>query len=205
MMEQRLTTQQLEQIVGEVGRLAHRQQAELNRTQVQEILQELNLPPELLDDAMIQVQRKEALARERKRNTGIAIAGITALAIIFVGTSLFFRNQTDKLAKITASQDRVTLVQGGENSTMINQGSKISYQVTLKDAPIDQKLKLTCNWLNPQGQITHTNRYDTKNITTSIWNTQCRYQMPVNAAPGAWKVQILAGDRLIKQSPFEVK
>jgi hypothetical protein len=204
-MEQRLTTQQLEQIVGEVGRLAHRQQAELERTQVQEILQELNLPPELLDEAMIQVQRKEALARERKRNTGIAIAGITAVAIIFVGTSLFFQNQTAKLAKITASQDRITLVQSGETSTKINQGSEISYQVTLKDAPINERLNLTCNWLNPQGQITHTNRYNTKNITTSIWNTQCRYQLPTDAATGAWKVQILAGDQLLKQSDFEVK
>ena len=204
-MEQRLTTQQLEQIVGEVGRLAHRQEAELDRTQVQEILQELNLPPELLDEAMIQVQRKEALARERKRNTGIAIAGITAAAIIFVGTSLFFQNQTAKLLKITASQDRVVLVQSGENSTAIDRGSEISYQVTLKDAPINERLNLTCNWLDPQGQITHTNRYDTKNITTPIWNTQCRYQSPTNAATGAWKVQILAGDRLLKQAPFDVK
>jgi hypothetical protein len=204
-MEQRLTTQQLEQIVGEVGRLAHRQQAELDRTQVQEILQELNLPPELLDEAMIQVQRKEALASERKRNTGIVIAGITAVAIMFAGTSLFFQNQTAKFAKITASQDRVTLVQSGESLATISKGSEISYQVTLKDAPIDEKLKLTCNWLNPQGQITHTNRYDTKNITTLIWNTQCRYHLPASAATGAWKVQILVGDRLLKQAPFEVK
>lgn len=204
-MEQRLTTQQLEQIVGEVGRLAHRQQSELDRTQVQEILQELNLPPELLDEAMIQVQRKEALARERKRNTGIAIAGITAAVIMFAGTSLFFQNQTAKLSKITTSQDRVTLIQSDENSTTIVKGSEISYQVTLKDAPINQRLNLTCNWLDPQGQITHTNRYDTKNITTSIWNTQCRYQVPTNAATGVWKVQMLAGDRLLKQSPFEVK
>ena len=204
-MEQRLTTQQLEQIVGEVGRLAHRQQAELDRSQVQEILQELNLPPELLDEAMIQVQRKEALARERKRNTGIAIAGITAVAIMIVGTSLFSQNQTAKFSKITASQDRVTLLQSGETLTTISKGSDLVYRVTLNDAPLDQKLNLTCNWLNPQGQITHTNRYDTKNITTAVWNTQCRYQMPASAATGAWKVQILVGDRLLKQAPFEVK
>jgi hypothetical protein len=204
-MEQRLTTQQLEQIVGEVGRLAHRQQAELDRTQVQEILQELNLPPELLDEAMIQVQRKEALAKERKRNTSIVAFGITAFAIMFVGTSLFLQNQDAKIAKITTSQDRIVLIQDGESSTPIKQGSELSYQVTLKDAPINEKLNLTCNWLNPQGQITHTNRYDTKNITTAIWNTQCRYQIPTSAATGAWKVQILVGDRLLKQAPFEVK
>jgi hypothetical protein len=204
-MEQRLTTQQLDQIVGEVGRLANRQQAELDRSQVQEILQELNLPPELLDEAMIQVQRKEALARQRKRNIGVAIAGITAVAMMFAGTSLFLQNQTANLSKIAASQDRVILVQSGENSKIISKGSDLSYQVTLKDAPVNEKLNLTCNWLDPQGQIIHTNRYDTKNITTAVWNTQCRYQIPVSAATGVWKVQILVGDRLLKQADFEVK
>ena len=88
-MEQRLTTQQLELIVGEVGRLANRQQDELDRSEVQKILVELNLPPELLDEAMIQVQRKEALARQRKRNIGIAIASVTALVIVSGSGQIF--------------------------------------------------------------------------------------------------------------------
>jgi hypothetical protein len=88
-MERRLTTEQLELIVGEVGRLADRQQAELDRSEVQKILQELNLPPELLDEAMVQVQRKEALARQQQRNRRIAIASIAALVIIVAGTGLF--------------------------------------------------------------------------------------------------------------------
>jgi hypothetical protein len=204
-MEQRLTTQQLDSIVGEVGRLANRQQAELNRSQVEEILQELNLPPELLDEAMIQVQRKEALAREQKRNTGIAIASITALVILVAGTSLFFQNKAATIAKINVSQDRITLVQdGGENLNPVNKGSEIVYRVTLNDAPIGDKLNLTCNWLDAAGKIAHTNRYETKNITTPVWNTACRYQIPSGASTGAWKVQILVGDRLLKQAPFMV-
>jgi hypothetical protein len=204
-MEQRLTTQQLDSIVGEVGRLANRQQAELNRSQVLEILQELNLPPELLDEAMIQVQRKEALAKERKRNMGIAIASITALVMLVAGTSLFFHNKAATISKINVSQDRITLVQdGGENLNPVNKGSEIVYRVTLNDAPIGEKLNLTCNWLDPAGKIAHTNRYETKNITTSVWNTACRYQIPSGAATGAWKVQMLVGDRLLKQAPFMV-
>jgi hypothetical protein len=203
-MEQRLTTQQLEQIVGEVGRLAHRKQAELDRSQVQEILQELNLPPELLDDAMIQVQRKEALSRVRKRNLGIAIAGVTVVAVMLVGTNLLFQNQAAKLTKIYVTQDRITLVQNGENLTKVSKGVEITYRVTLSEAPIDQKLNLTCNWLDPQGQVSHANRYDTKNITTPIWNTTCRYQIPTDAMLGNWKVRILVGDRLLKQTSFEV-
>jgi hypothetical protein len=204
-MEQRLTTQQLEQIVGEVGRLAHRQQAELDRSQVLEILQELNLPPELLDEAIIQVRRKEALAKEQKRNRGMAIAGVSAIAIALIGTSWLWQNQAAKLTKIYVTQDRITLVQNDENLTKISKGSEIAYRVTLSDAPIDQKLNLTCNWLDPQGQIAHVNRYDTKQITTPIWNTTCRYQIPSSTNAGNWNVQILAGDRLLKQTSFEVK
>jgi hypothetical protein len=205
-MEQRLTTQQLEQIVGEVGRLANRQEAELDRSRVLEILQELNLPPALLDEAMIQVQRKEALAKERKRNRIIALNGVAVLVILVTGTGLFFQNKAVTIAKINVSQDRITLVQdGGENLNSVNQGSEIAYRVTLNDAPIGEKLNLTCNWLDPAGKIAHTNRYETKNITTSIWNTACRYQIPSGANSGAWKVQIMTGDRLLKQAPFEVK
>ncbi len=204
-MEQRLTTQQLNQIVGEVGRLANRQQAELDRSEVEKILQELSLPPELLDEAMVQVQRKEALAHQRKRNLGIEIASVTALVMLVAGTSLFFQNKATSIAKVIASQDRVTLVQdGGENLKSVSTGSELAYRVTLSDAPIGEKLNLTCNWLDPTDKIAHTNRYETKNITTPTWNTQCRYLIPVGATTGTWKVQILTGDKLLKQAPFDV-
>ena len=205
-MEQRLTTQQLEQIVGEVGRLANRQQAELDRSEVEKILVELNLPPELLDEAMIQVQRKEALAKERKRNIGIAIAGVTSLVMLVVGTSLFFQNKASTIAKISVSQDRISFVRdGGENLNPVAKGAEIVYRVTLNDAPVGETLNLTCNWLDAAGKVIHTNRYQTKNITTPVWNTSCRYQIPLDAASGAWKVEIRAGDRSLKQMPFEVK
>jgi hypothetical protein len=204
-MEQRLTTQQLDRIVGEVGRLANRQQEELDRSQVETILQELNLPPELLDEAMIQVQRKEALARQHNRNLGIAIASVTALVILVSGTSVFFQNKAATISKLNVSQDRITLVQdGGENLNSVTKGSEIVYRVTLNDAPIGEKLNITCNWLDPAGKVMHTNRYETKNITTPVWNTACRYQMPLSVATGAWKVQIRVGDRLLKQAPFSV-
>ncbi|AFY94061.1 hypothetical protein [Chamaesiphon minutus] len=204
-MERRLTAQQLEQIVGEVGRLADRQQAELDRSEVQKILQELNLPPELLDEAMVQVQRKEALARQQQRNRGIAIASIAALVAIVIGTGMFFQTRSSSLAKITATQDRITLVQdNGENLQAVDRGAAIAYRVTLNDAPVGETLNLTCNWLDPTGKVVHTNRYDTKNITTPVWNTQCRYQLPANAATGAWIVQMKVGDRIIEQSPFDV-
>jgi hypothetical protein len=204
-MEQRLTTQQLDRIVGEVGRLANRQQEELDRTEVQQILEELNLPPELLDEAIIQVQRKEALVRQRQRNQNIAIASITAILLLVVGTSIFWQNRSASIAKVTTSQDRITLAQdSGENLTTVDRGAEIAYRVTLNDAPVGEKLNLACNWLDPAGKIAHTNNYETKNITTPVWNTQCRYQLPTSAATGKWQVQIRLGDRVLQQSPFDV-
>jgi hypothetical protein len=203
-MEQRLTTQQLDRIVGEVGRMANRQAEELDRSEVLQILQELNLPPELLDEAMIQVQRKDALAREQKRNRQLAIAAVAAVVVMIVSIGIFSHNRASSIAKVTASQDRITLAQdGGENLQAVSRGSALTYRVTLNDAPVGDKLNVTCNWLNPEGKIAYTNRFDTKTITTAVWNTQCRYQMPMGAAIGAWKVQILVGDKLVEQAPFD--
>ena len=84
-MENNLTPNQLNQIIAEVEQLKQQREQELNSEQVKEILQELNLPPELLDEALIQVQRRQALAVEKKRKrwiaTGIIVSIITAIAL----------------------------------------------------------------------------------------------------------------------------
>jgi hypothetical protein len=204
-MEQRLTTQQLERIVGEVGRLADRQQAELDRSEVQKILEELNLPPELLDEAIIQVQRKEALARQQQLTKRVILASIITVAIIVVGTSLFWQNRSVSIAKVNASQDRITLAtDNSANLQAVRTGSDLVYRTTLNNAPVGEKLNITCNWLDPAGKIAHINRYETKNITTPIWNTQCRYQLPISATNGRWQVEIRLGDRVLQQAPFDV-
>ena len=59
-MSDRLTDEQLGKIVAEASRLS--QQNELDTEQVKQVLTELNLSPDLLDDAMVQLQRREALA-----------------------------------------------------------------------------------------------------------------------------------------------
>lgn len=213
-MEQRLTTQQLELIVGEVGRLANRQAEELDRAEVEKILVELNLPPELLDEAMIQVQRKEALVKQKQRNIGIAIASFTVIAVMLLaGGASFFQLRNSPVAKVTATADRITLVQNDEDIQIAKPGSELAYRVTLSDAPIGEKLNLSCNWLNPNSQVVHTNQFETKNITTPVWNTQCRYKLPTSAPTGSWKVQIFARDlfsfrdapRTLEQAQFVVK
>ena len=60
-MQQRLTPEQVSQIVAEVERLSQRRQSEIEVEELQQILQELNLPDDLLDEAVMQVYRKQAL------------------------------------------------------------------------------------------------------------------------------------------------
>ena len=119
---------------------------------------------------------------------------------------LFVQNKAQTISKISASSDRITLTPDqGENLKVVNKGNNLVYLVTLNEAPVGEKLALNCNWLDPAGKVAHSNRFETKNITTPVWKTQCRYQLPSNAANGSWRVQIKTGDRLIKQAPFDVQ
>ncbi len=73
MTEQRLTQAEFTKLVGEVERLSQLRDQEINREQMEEILQELKLPTDLVDEAMLQLRRREALAVEKKRNNLITM------------------------------------------------------------------------------------------------------------------------------------
>jgi hypothetical protein len=62
-----------------------RQEAELDQQQVKDILQDLNLAPELLDEALIQVRRKQALAVQQRRNKLISFGVATAVIRVIQG------------------------------------------------------------------------------------------------------------------------
>jgi len=207
-MEQRLTDVQLEKVVAEVQRLSQRQQAELAPEQVREILQELNLPPEFLEEAMVQLDRREALAVQQKRDRWMMGGFVGLIALSVIGFLVFSQNQQQMTARVMAQRDRVTLNQdnGGNLSTIRRQnGGEIFYRITLSDAPVGQRLSLSCNWIDPSGQIVHQNRYQTKEITTPIWNTFCRHQLGSEMPVGTWKVEAFLGDRRLSDATFNVK
>jgi hypothetical protein len=91
-MENRLTQTQLTQIVAEVERLSNLRQSQLDSEEVKEILQELRLPPELLNEALIQLQRREALAQQQRRNRWIA-GGLAAAAAGAIAITGFYIQQ----------------------------------------------------------------------------------------------------------------
>ncbi|MBG1269234.1 DUF3859 domain-containing protein [Nostoc sp. WHI] len=207
-MTQRLTQEQLAQIVTEVGGLQVRRDAELDQQQVREILQELNLPPELLGEALIQLNRRQALEVQQRRNRWIA-SGVVAVVLVAIASTIFFiQQQNSILSRISAQQDRITLVEnsGNDLKTISRQTNpEVSYRVKLKDAPVGKKLALSCNWIDPSGQIVKQNSYQTREINTSVWDTQCNYTINPAATVGNWQVQMFLEGRQISDETFEVK
>lgn len=206
-MEHRLTQTQLAQVVAEVERLSQRRAAELNRQQVKEILQELNLPSDLLDDALLQLQRREALARQQKRNR-LIVAGVVVALVAAIATIAFFSQRHQQaIAQVSAIDSRVTLGQDNSNSpTAIDPKSspQVYYRVTLQDAPVGSQLSLSCDWIDPTGQIVHQSRYQTKAIDRSVWNTYCYYSLNPNVTTGTWEVRMFLEGRSLSSQRFVV-
>lgn len=207
-MNERLTQTQLAEVIAEIEQLSQRREAELNREEVKEILQELNLSPDLLDDALVQVNRRQALKVQQRRNR-LIMGGVVAVLIgaIALGT-VFSQNRQQTFARISTSGNRITLAQdNGSNLTTINRqiSPKIFYRVTLNEAPIGEKLSLSCDWIDPSGKVVHQSRYQTREVDKSVWQTNCYYQFGTAMSAGNWKVQMSLGERVISSTSFTVK
>jgi len=207
-METRLTQTQLAQVVAEIDKLSQQRELELAPDQVREILRELNLPDELLEDAIAQMHRREVLEKQQRRNRWIAIAS-TAVVISAIAIGVLFgQNQQQQTAQVVGEQDRIALSKtGGDSLTQVNRqiNPRIYYQVTLKNAPIGRQLSLQCDWTNPSGQIVHQGRYQTRTIDTPIWNTNCFYDLGSASPLGNWEVRMSLDGRVISTEPFTVK
>ncbi|PHJ62407.1 hypothetical protein VF14_18190 [Nostoc linckia z18] len=206
-MTQRLTQEELAQIVTEVESLQTRREAELDQQQVKEILQEMNLPPELLDEAIVQLHRRQALSVQQRQNRWITSGVVALLAVVSASTIFVIQQQNSALARVSAQQDRITSAQN--NSSNLNtisrqNNAEVFYRVTLKDAPLGKKLTLSCNWLDPKGKIVKQNNYQTREINTSVWNTQCRHTINSAATVGKWQVQMFLEGRQISNETFQV-
>jgi hypothetical protein len=210
-MEDKLTQEQMRQLVGEVERLSQRRNEELNREQVEEILNELNLPTELVDEAMMQLRRRSAQEVEEKRKKWIGAGVLGAAAVALVGGSVWFFNNQQQLTGVYANSEQSTLTVesggGREAIATVNrlENPQVSYRVILQGAPLGQKLSLGCDWINPQGQVAYQNRYETKTIDKKVWPTQCKYRFNNGSPAGTWEVRMFLGDRLVSQTQFVVK
>jgi hypothetical protein len=205
-MNERLTPEQLTKIVGEAERLSQLRQQEVDRDQMQEILQELNLSPDLLDEAMVQVQRRDALAAQQRRNRNVMIGAIASLVLLVAGGGFWWQQNQQVLNRVVAQQDGVMLAPGnGGNVTTVSRPAEVMYRVILKDAPVGRKLELSCSWTALGDQVLKQNRYQTKAITSPVWETHCQAPIGPDAPLGTWTVRMFLGDRPLSDATFEVK
>ncbi|MCU0518531.1 MAG: DUF3859 domain-containing protein [Oscillatoria sp. Prado101] len=207
-MDNKLTQAQLDRVIAEVQGLSLRREAELDRQQVQEILQELNLSPDLLDEALVQIQRREALSVQQRRKRWI-VAGVTAVLIGAIATATVFVQQRQQvLARVSTYESRIALDRdSGGNVTEVDRQSspKVFYRVTLSEVPVGEKLSLSCDWTDPSGRVAHQNRYQTREIDRSVWPTYCYSQFGPNSAAGTWQVRMSLDGRILSTSSFVVK
>lgn len=207
-MYNRLSQAELEQVITEVERLSQRRDAELEREQVEQILQELNLSPDLLDDALMQLRRRQALEARQRRQRWVAIAIVVGLMGAIATTTLYLQHRQQVYSRISTYQSRITLSQdtGGNLTTIDSQTNpQVFYRVTLNNAPIGDELSLRCDWIDPNGQVAHQNRYSTRRIDKSVWTTYCYYRFNQNSITGNWNVQMSLSDRVLSSTSFRVQ
>ncbi|MEM9214730.1 MAG: DUF3859 domain-containing protein [Cyanobacteria bacterium P01_F01_bin.150] len=205
-MTDRLTDRDLIRVVAEVERMSRSAESELSRQQVQEILVDLGLSSELLDDAIVQLQRQDALAAQTRQRKQIIIGVIAAAALGLTGLFFIHQQRQQALNRVDTVAEQVTVGRDGNPVTAVNRqdNAEVFYQVSLTDAPVGRRLPLTCDWASPSGQILHQNSYQTNLVTTPVWQTRCKYQINATAEPGMWTVTMKLGDRVLDSHTFQV-
>jgi hypothetical protein len=135
------------------------------------------------------------------------IIGALVLAIALLG-GVWLRTGKSERRPLAATAARFTLIEDTDGDTRgfaAEQSPDIYYRVTLHDAPRHERLSLDCEWLNPSGQAVLANHYQTRVVTTSVWNTHCHQQFGRDAPRGQWQARILFEGRVLRQDAFELR
>lgn len=138
---------------------------------------------------------------------GVVLALVALAVISGWGTLRWIQGKNAAIDRVGVYQARMTLAEDhGEDLSEIQSATSpaVYYRVTLKDAPLGQKLSLHCDWIDPQGQVVWRRRYDTPAVTSAIWETQCRAEFGPASAVGAWTVEMYLLKRKISRASFRV-
>src|SRR5689334_11601191 len=107
-----LNETELGQVVAELSRLAQERQdtqaRELDRQQVNEVLKDLDLPADLLDRAMEQLQKRQELARQRRKRILLSLLGAVVILVIIASIYLFSAHRSAVYSRVSADQARIT-------------------------------------------------------------------------------------------------
>lgn len=200
-----LTQDQFARIVAEVDRL--QDGTDLDDAQLQQILQNLNLPNDLLEDAIAQLRQRQLRVQRQQRHKivistiAIMIAGlITTIAVVH-------QRQQNKIARIAAIQNSVTTQNSPKPVAQFDRQkeTQMLYRVTLKDVPVRDRLMISCRWNDPTGQTVHQSRAQTQEITRSPWTVLCNAPLTPQSQTGTWQVKMSVEERPLSDRTFVVK
>jgi hypothetical protein len=207
MTEAKLTRRDLGEVIAEVDRIAQARADQLTEEEARAILRELDLPGELLEEAVRAVRKRTAEARERRKRIALGAAVLLVLAGGLAFVYVHHRHVAAARAVVTAQGAHVAAGSSdAAAATAFHRAGnpEIFFAVTLKDAPAGDALPLTCDWVAPDGAIARQNRWETKAIDRALWPTHCKHRIDASSPTGTWTVRMRQDGREIASAQFAV-
>ena len=203
-MSTTIRIQDLERIVAEVDRLS---QQDLSSEDVKQILVELNLSPDLLDQAMVELKRRDAILQQQRRRNKRVVSLLVVASLIGAAAVHQILDQRAGLSRVRAQSQRITSEQDSDAIKVVSLRSypEVMFRVTLAEAPVGRRVPLECDWVAPSGEIVKQNRFETRVITTPIWESHCRLKFNSSLPAGSWSVRMRQGERVISNQQFDVR
>lgn len=180
----------------------------LDRDEARAVLSELGLPPEMLEEALAEIARREEVARLKKRRLMLVFGAFATAAVVLVAVVGYSSAASTKLARITVGDARITTV--ADTSHVVDKVARgatpdVMLTAQLVNAPQGEEVALSCDWIAPSGKIAHENAWKTKPVDREVWNTHCHYRLPSDAEVGTWKVRMRLAARELVVRPVLVE
>jgi hypothetical protein len=136
------------------------------------------------------------------------LLGVAIVLVATLGVFSLLRERGAKLAHLSAASPRLALGAGGlEALAAFERGAApdIYYHVVLQEVPLGRRLDLSCEWVDPAGQVARRNRYRTRFVYKATWPTHCHQQFTGASASGPWHVRLTMNDRVLSDSVFTLR
>jgi hypothetical protein len=196
----------VKEIVAEVQKIERSRNALLTLDETRGVLRELDLPAELLDEALAAIRARNEASHGRRRT--IARAAGAAIAVLAVAAGLFAwrQHESSKFARTVAASAYVGAgpAEAATSTFHRSQQPELVFRVTLKDAPLGEKVPLACDWLGPEGRPLHQSSWRTQPIDRDPWPTHCRMQATPASPTGTWRVRMTQDGREIASQTLDM-
>ena len=201
-------------IIEELEQLEDEHGGDLHPDEVREVLRDLKVPDARLEQALQNIQAKEAkeaeLAKAKQTRTKVfAAGGVAVLVLAVIATGLWYSHSQREVAlsKITATDAQLSVANKPAATPVFlrSQNPEIQLDVVLHEAPTGDSLDMRCDWVSPTGQTAYESHYTTKKIDKTNWPTHCKNSFKQSAQPGAWLVRMKVSDRPVIEVPFTIE